>query len=72
LKLRGINVAKFDWMDRPSDANLKSATQELLLVGAIDERDEVTMIGELAVKLGSPTSTNVTSIIAPVSAIFTR
>jgi HrpA-like RNA helicase len=52
LKLRGVDVTQFDWMDRPSDENLASAARELRFVGAIDENDEVTKIGELAVKLG--------------------
>ena len=38
-------------MDRPTDENLASAARELRLVGAIDENDEVTKIGELAVIL---------------------
>ena len=38
-------------MGRPTDENLASAARELRLVGAIDENDEVTKIGELAVKL---------------------
>ena len=51
LKLQGVDVKQFDWMDRPTDENLASAARELRLVGAIDENDEVTKIGELAVKL---------------------